>query len=389
MTKETKLKLYVLSIIRGLQSASYAISIPFLNIYLYNVKNVPMTVVGSIIGVASVLGSFMRAYAGKLTDLYLPERIMKYGLILRATGFLGFSILIWLNASPLLFFIFFLLNSGGISFFMSASDTFIAKNIEEEDRPFAYSIIRVGGNLGFAIGPAIGGFISRYSYALTFFISFLIQILCLTLLSLTLREIKSQLRVHSNKNTKFTSIFLDRNFLTFIAGTFVLSLLMGQLISTLSVFSKSRGLNNTQIGYLYSINGFMVVFLQLLVVQLIEKIGYKKGLILGSLLYSMGYFSFSFAQSFTDFAAGVFILTLGEMLAMPLLTSITAILAPEDKRGVYIGFLGFVEGLAWAVAPLIGGILIDAFLKKPILIWGTVASFGVMSIFIFTKVKFK
>lgn len=389
MQKETQLKLYSLSVIRGLQSASYAISIPFLNIYLYNVKNVPMTIVGSIIGVASILGSFLRAYAGKLTDVYPSERIMKYGLILRAVGFLGFSILIWLNAAPSLFFIFFLLNSGGISFFMSASDTFIAKNIKEEDRPFAYSIIRVGGNLGFAIGPAIGGFISKYSYALTFFISFLIQILCFILLSLTVGKIEITQKAVNNKNTSFLSILSDRNFITFIAGTFILSLLMGQLISTLSVFSKSKGLSNTQIGYLYSLNGFMVVFFQLIIVQLIDKIGYKKGLILGSLLYSIGYFSFSFAYSFFNFAIGVFILTLGEMLAMPLLTSITSILAPEEKRGLYIGFLGFVEGIAWAVAPFIGGILIDAFLRRPIFIWGTVASFGIISIIIFTRVKFK
>jgi MFS family permease len=389
MHKENGFRLYSLAVIRGLQSASYAISIPFLNIYLYNVKHIPMTIVGTIIGAASIIGSFLRAYAGKLTDVYPSERIMKYGLFMRATGFLGFSALIWLNAPPALFFVFFLFNSAGVSFFMSASDTFIAKNIKEEDRPFAYSIIRVGGNLGFAIGPAIGGFISRYSYALTFFISFVIQIFCYALLIYSVSKKNDVENLTTQASSSFSSLLSDKNFMTFIFGTFVLSLLMGQLISTLSVFSKSRGLTNTQIGYLYSINGFMVVFLQLFVVQLIEKMGYKNGLILGSLLYALGYFSFSFASTFPSFALGVVILTLGEMLTMPLLTSIASIMAPEEKRGLYIGLLGFVEGIAWAIAPFIGGVLIDSFLKSPILIWGTVASLGILSIIVFLQVKFK
>ena len=89
MRKENGFRLYSLAVIRGLQSASYAISIPFLNIYLYNVKHVPMTIVGTIIGAASIIGSFLRAYAGKLTDIYPSERIMKYGLFMRARWISG------------------------------------------------------------------------------------------------------------------------------------------------------------------------------------------------------------------------------------------------------------------------------------------------------------
>lgn len=388
MEKQTAVKLYSLAVIRGLQSASYAISIPFLSIYLYNVRGVPMSLVGTIIGFASILGSFLRFYAGKLSDTLPTDTVMKLGLLFRATGFLGFSILILLKANPLLFFFFFLLNSGGASFFMSASDVFVAKNIDEPDRPFAYSVIRVGGNLGFAIGPSIGGFISRYSYALTFFASFLLQIICVFLIVYLVSSKGESVNVNVKKEVSFGEVFKHKNFIVFIAGTFILSLLMGQLISTLSVYAKSKGLDNVQIGYLYSINGFMVVFFQMLIIKIVDYVGYKKGLILGSLLYSVGYFYFTFSRNFVNFAVGVVLLTLGEMLAMPLLTTITSAMAPEDKRGLYIGFLGFIEGLSWAVAPFIGGVLIDMFLKTPILIWGTVASFGLLSSLIFMKVKF-
>jgi len=386
--KQTAVKLYSLAVIRGLQSASYAISIPFLSIYLYNVRGVPMSLVGTIIGFAAVLGSFLRFYAGRLSDTLPTDTVMKLGLFLRASGFLGFSILILLKANPLLFFFFFLLNSSGASFFMSASDVFVAKNIDEPDRPFAYSVIRVGGNLGFAIGPSIGGFISRYSYAMTFFASFLLQVICVFLIIYLVSSREERKSVNLTKEISFGDVFKNKNFMLFIAGTFVLSLLMGQLISTLSVYAKHKGLDNVQIGYLYSINGFMVVFFQMLIIKVVDYLGYKKGLVLGSLLYSVGYFYFAFSHNFTNFAIGVIVLTTGEMLAMPLLTTITSAMAPDDKRGLYIGFLGFIEGLSWAVAPFIGGVLIDIFLKTPVLIWGTVASFGVISSIIFMKVRF-
>jgi hypothetical protein len=95
--KQTAVKLYSLAVIRGLQSASYAISIPFLSIYLYNVRGVPMSLVGTIIGFASILGSFLRFYAGKLSDTLPTDTVMKLGLFFRATGFSGFSILILLR----------------------------------------------------------------------------------------------------------------------------------------------------------------------------------------------------------------------------------------------------------------------------------------------------
>lgn len=347
-----------------------------------------MSLVGTIIGFASVLGSFLRFYAGRLSDTLPTDTVMKLGLFLRASGFLGFSILILLNANPLLFFFFFFLNSGGASFFMSASDVFVAKNINEPDRPFAYSVIRVGGNLGFAIGPSIGGFISRFSYPLTFFASFLLQVICIFLVIYLVSSGEERKNVGLTKEISFGEVLKNKNFMLFIAGTFVLSLLMGQLISTLSVYAKHKGLDNVQIGYLYSINGFMVVFFQMIIIKVVDYLGYKKGLILGSLLYSMGYFYFAFSHNFTNFAIGVIVLTAGEMLAMPLLTTITSAMAPEDKRGLYIGVLGFIEGLSWAVAPFIGGVLIDVFLKTPVLIWGTVASFGVISSLIFMKVRF-
>ncbi len=101
----------------------------------------------------------------------------------------------------------------------------------------------------------------------------------------------------------------------------------------------------------------------------------------------MGYLSFAWANSFPCFVLGVVIFTIGEMITMPLVTTVTTILAPEEKKGTYMGVLGFCHGLGWAMAPFIGGIFIDIFIKNPLFLWLATSSFAIFGILFYIKVK--
>jgi MFS family permease len=83
----------------------------------------------------------------------------------------------------------------------------------------------------------------------------------------------------------------------------------------------------------------------------------------------------------------VIIFTIGEMITLPLITTITTIISPPQKKGIYIGIIGFAEGIGWAIAPFIGGFLIDMFIEKPLLLWIATSSFAFFSILFYLKVK--
>ncbi len=92
-----------------------------------------------------------------------------------------------------------------------------------------------------------------------------------------------------------------------------------------------------------------------------------------------------FAEDFKNFILSVIIFTSGEMLALPLITTITTIFAKKEKKSLYLGFQGLAEGLGWASAPVFGGIVLDNFIKNPISMWGIITIPGILTFLIFLK----
>ncbi|MEO0254293.1 MAG: MFS transporter [candidate division WOR-3 bacterium] len=374
-----------ISIARGFSAAAFSISIPFLNIYLYSVRGVPMKIIGLLVGTASLLGAFSRIFAGFLGDRLGCKNIMILGLLSRFFAFLFFTIFIVFKVHPLLFLIGFILNSLGFSFFQIGSDSYVGVYLPPKDRPGAFGVIRIGTNLGFALGPAVGGFLSSLSYLLLFSLSSLFSLLVIPLIQFGVICPKIPVLNKSPFLKEIKDIFEDKFFLIYLFSSYLIFTLAGQMISTLSVFAKERGLSNIYIGYLYTINGLSVVFLQILFTKFSEKLGIKRALLTGIFLYILGYFLFSFARNFIDFAIFVFIFTSGEMFTLPLLTTVVTIYAKEEKKSLYIGFLGLFEGLGWASAPVYGGIILDLFIKTPLIMWGIIVIPGIISFIILMK----
>ncbi len=375
-----------ISLSRGFSAAAFSISIPFLNIYLYNVRGIPMKIVGLLVGTASLIGALSRIPAGYIGDRIGCKNLMSLALLSRFFAFSFFTIFIIFKAHPFLFLTGFILNSLGFSFFAIGSDSYIGIAIPEKERPYAYSIVRIGTNLGFALGPAIGGFLASFSYLLLFSISAIFSLLVLPLIQFGISYSKIPLIENTSFLKEIKEVIRDKRYIFYVLGIYLLFSLIGQLISTLSVFAKEKGLSNTYIGYLFSINGFSVVFLQVIFTKFAERIGIKKGVLIGVILYVIGYFSFGFAKDFKTFALSVLIFTSGEMLTLPLITTITTIFAKPEKKSIYIGFQGFAEGLGWATGPLYGGTVLDLFISKPVVMWGVLVIPGIISLIIFLTI---
>ncbi|MEO0231828.1 MAG: MFS transporter [candidate division WOR-3 bacterium] len=383
-----KKEIFILSFVRMLTAAGYVISVPFLNIFLYNERGIPMKIVGLCITAAALTGSILRIYSGRLIDKFSSILVMNLGLISRILAFLLFSILVLFPSPVYLFFFAFLLNSIGFSFYGTASDTYVGEYIEEKERPRSYGIIRIGANIGWGIGPLLGGFLSNISYFLLFLISTFLAIIGFLINFIFVKGKRDKKKKILN-NSNFKNILKDKNFLIFLIASFLIFLVVGQLISSLPVFARYKGLSNLYVGYLFSVNGLMVVFFQYLISSLFSKFSNKKGIIIGSFLYFLGYLSFSWANSFISFVLGVIIFTIGEMITLPLITTLTTKIAPENSKGTYLGILGFFEGLGWAISPFIGGILIDIFIDKPLFLWSITSSFAIFAILIYFRVKEK
>jgi len=166
-------------------------------------------------------------------------------------------------------------------------------------------------------------------------------------------------------------------FLVFTLLSFLLFLLMGQMGSTLSIFSVDRiGFSPAQYGFLLTLNGLIVIFFQYPVTRALSKIAKSRALVLGGLLYGVGYLSLGWITGYEWALLAMAIVTAGEIIHTPITLSVIGELSPEGERGRYMGVFGLSETMGIAVAPLLGGILLDAFPSNPELVWAPLGLIG-------------
>ena len=182
------------------------------------------------------------------------------------------------------------------------------------------------------------------------------------------------------------SVATDRRFLAFTGLSLLVFLNMGQLSSTLSVFTiENLGFTTSQYGLLLTINGLLIVFFQYPIARGINHLARYRGLFLGSLLYAIGYLTLGWVQTFNWALVTILVVTAGEMVFTPLTLSVVAESSSPDWRGRYMGFFGISQTLGFASGPLVGGVLLDAFPNEPLFVWGIISSIAFIGALGFQK----
>jgi MFS family permease len=104
-----------------------------------------------------------------------------------------------------------------------------------------------------------------------------------------------------------------------------------------------------------------VIFFQYPVTRLIDLAPKYLIMALGSLLYGVGYLGMSWVGAYGLALGAIAMVTAGEITFTPTTYAVAGELAPEKRRGHYMGFFGLSETLGMSFGPLIGGILLDVF----------------------------
>jgi MFS family permease len=374
-------------------SIGFSVSMPYLSLYLNNVLKIPMTAVGLILMTALVIGATIGMYGGELSDRMGRKWVMVRSLFLRCLIFVLFGLAIMNRANIMVIIILMIMNASLGSFFMPASQAYVADLTSEEKRISAYGLVRIGGNLGWALGPAIGGLLATLDYSyLFFFTGFCMFCSSLFLLRFSRESLKLSDRIGETKTTikDIVSVTKDRKFLAFTLICLSVFIVWGQLVSPISVYSVNRvGITKTQLGILFSINGFLVVVFQYLITHLFPKRKELTALMIGALVYAIGYFTVGLADRFAMLVLSMVIITIGEMVITPAGHSYASILADPKHRGRYLGFFNLSQTFGWAFGPLLGGILLDAIPGRSPVLWSIISGLAVFSaagFFVFKKI---
>lgn len=371
-------RLWVLFAVQLIVSVGFGAAMPFVGLYLYEELGVSMRIVGTIMLVAALAGSAAQILGGEIADRIGRRPLIAWTMGIRAAVFLLMAYVVSIRASYLIVAAVFL----GIRFVgamnQPAISSMVADIVPRERRVEAFGILRIGGNAGWALGPAIGGFLIAVSYASLFTLTAVASVIGLVIILLLAPEsIRARETEHFSLG-RLLDAARDRPFLSFCGASLLLFLVMGQFGSTLSVYSTSfLGISTAQLGFVYTLNGAIVVFFQWPAALFGKRIGIRRTLVLGALLFAAGYFSVGIVPGFGFLMGSMVVITLGEILFSPSATSTVAELAPVGRTGRYMGLFGLSQAFGWSGGPFIGGWLLDAYGRTPIVLWGAIAGIGI------------
>ena len=369
---------------------AYAIVYPFIPLYLSNERGIPYSQVGLIFPLMGIMVMLAPMAAGPLTDRLGRRLVMDFGQFARGGLFLLLAVMTYFHAPFWLFAAVLMVNTAvGVTFQVGA-DAYLADITTEEERPSYYGKIRIGYNLGWALGPMIGAFFAKTPFWLFFAIT---ALLCFagglyTHLRCRAQAIRrdSAARKQTGKHGSILPLLWQQKRLLFLLfGSVMLFSLTSQLYSTLSVYSTQRvGISREALGIIYSLNGFLVILLQMPITAILKYCRVRLVLQIcgGTLLYIVGYFSLAFCRNAWMLAAAVTVLTFGEMVVLPALYAAFSNETVPENAGRILAAFSLFRGVGYAVGPWFGAQFFQ-YMSSPILLWGALAAFAVVALVFF------
>jgi MFS family permease len=354
-----------------------SMSLPFMALYLYEKRGVSMAMVGVVILISGLCSAISQLFAGSIADRIGRRPLLIFTFSLTFLVFLGMAFLIGLSAPVPGIVAAFALARCALMMQRPAIQATVVDLSPVNRLTETYSLLRIGGNLGFAAGPAIGGFLAAsLTYAWLFGLAGIITLVALVVIFFSFRE--SHGRTQSGVSTiSVLSAGKDLNLLIFTLMSLLVFLVMGQLSSTLSVYTVSRaGFSTAQYGFLLTLNGLIIVVFQYPLSWLLKRYQLYKSLALGAVLFASGYLVFIWVGSYPLALGAIALVTFGEIVFAPTTSAVVGEMASANWRGRYMAFAGLSETIGYSFGPLLGGVLLDVFPDQPLLVWGPLAALG-------------
>lgn len=359
----------IISTFRGLGFSSVWI---YSALYLKLVLGLSLFQDGLIITIGSALAAAVQIYGGILSDRFGYKRTI---IISFAAVILLLAIIILDSSArnsrlwyPVLFVLLLVSNSVQ----MPATAAIVSNASEVKLKGF--STLRIGNNIGWGLGPAIGGVVISYSGYYLLFVFGLITAAIALVVSFLVQDRQTR----GNMSVKFHA---GNSLLMVLSiAAFLLFIVQSQESVTLSNYAKVlRGLDYFQIGLLYLANGMAVILTQGMVYRMSRKIGNYWSFILGAFLYSFGFFSYAFFSNLSGMLVATIIFTFGEDFAFPAALSMVSMVSKPENIGKNMGTYNAFISAGRATGPLLGGYVLSL-TSVPVLIWGITTLPGFISV---------
>lgn len=372
--------LYVLFFARIINSLGMFVY-PFLTMFLTQRLGFSEAKAGVFIALSGLMVVPGSLLGGKLADkigrkkIYVIAQFIAAGLFIPC-GFLGNSIVI-----PYLIIIVDFFN-GLIHPTQAAMATDLSN---PENRQAAFSLLYLGHNVGFAVGPIIAGFLFANFTFLIFlgdaFTTIISVILVMILVPETMPDqdsIETRLDDDSGEKAEqggLLKALLTRPYLIlFMLFLMIMNFVYAQMMFSLPLFNVElfgdRG--PVVFGSIMTENAVIVIVLTAAIIALTKKIGPMLNTAVAGLLYALGFGMLFFVDKVLFLYLSTFIWTVGEIVAVTNSEVYIANHTPISHRGRFNSIRPLIMEAGWALSPPLMGLFIGATSIR--MVW--VLSFG-------------
>jgi MFS family permease len=347
--------------------------LPFLVIYLHDVRGFGLGLSGLVLSVAAAAQLTAGLVAGPLVDRFGARPVLGVGLVMQSVGFAFFPLV----REPWQAFFLIAIEGAGSAGFWPSQSTLIARLTPPLRRHAAFAQQRVTMNLGLGLGALVGGLIANVALPGSFTVLFLLD--AVTFLAYVgvlflIHDPGVAVEERSDEPASYSAVLRDRLFLGLWTLNFLFVAAGYSLFNLVPPFARDHAqVSEREIGVFFFVNTAVIVIMQLPISRAIEGHRRMRALALMPALWIVAWLLLDGAAYWLDATPAFIVMTvalgifgIGECFHGPAHQALVAEIAPGHLRGRYFAVHSLSWGLAGTVGPAAGGFLLAA---APFALW--------------------
>jgi MFS family permease len=352
------------------------IVLPFLIIYLHNVRGISLGLAGLAAATQSATALVSGFAGGTLSDRVGPRRVLMATLCVMT---IAFALMPFIREPWQAFAVYVVWGLGSGSFW-PAQSTLLAALTPPERRSPSFALQRLTMNLGAAIGGVVAGLIASVAHPSSFTVLFLVN--CTTYIAyvLVLSFVRTPELHPERAHGSWRAVARDR---TFVAYTLLNAAFMTAAISLMVELLPAFGKNVThvseqEVGVIYALDAIGIVVFQLPIAKLVQGRRRMRGLAAmgvvwaGSMLLVWAAGAWTTATVAAAVLAGAMVVfAVGECLHGAIHAPLGVDLAPPQLVGRYLALASLSWQVGWILGPAIGGFVLG---HAPLALWPAAAA---------------
>lgn len=335
-------------------------ALPFLALYLSNTHGIHPIWIGITIGLSPLTGTLGGFIGGHFSDRYGRKKVILWTIFVWGLVYFGFSLATHIGT----FMVLNALNGLCRSFFEPSSQAMMADLTSVDKRKRVFSLRYTAINIGASLGPLLGVYVAQFSTSLPFLLTGMMYLLYGVTLFIMLNRysIKHTIPVHQLPMLdSLIVIWRDKTLLLFIIGGILVNVGYSQIDSNLPQYIQNSFSEGVALfAKLIALNAILVIILQVPLSLVSEKWPVLRVMILGSVLFAIGFASFGYVTTIIGLMIAMAVVTIGEIFIFPSTSVFIDQIAPDNRKGTYFG-AGQFRSIGNFTGPVLGGWLLQDF----------------------------